>query len=389
MISLTDAISNVLNPISDLEFIYVPLVDAFDYCLAEDIYSPIPLPPFRQSAMDGYAVSGKCNSYKVVSEIKAGDSALAIKLSFGEAVRIYTGAIVPEASIAVIQQEIVERVENEIYVFGEILFGMNIREKGEEISKNKLALSKGTKLNSAAIGFLSALGINKVKVYKKPKIAIIVTGSELALPGDKLISGKIYESNGSTLNACLKSLGCEKTVFYLKDNCLSIKEKLKEAINENDLILITGGISVGEHDFVGNALKELKVQSVFYKVKQKPGKPLFYGTKGKKKIFALPGNPAAVLSCYYIYVLPAIRLMMGNPNPELKKIRAKITQDYYKKKEKSYLLKAKLINNEVEILPKQNSSMLSSFVNANSIVCLGEKEEVVKKGNSVDVYLLP
>lgn len=389
MISVKEAINKVVNTAGRLEEEELELMNALGSVLAQDVVSPIAMPPFDQSAMDGYALCGEADSYRVVREVKAGDTEVGDTLIQGEAVRIFTGAMLPEGATAVAKQEIIDREGDVITLQEEVRLGMSIRKKGEEIPLNGLAISKGTLLNPAAIGFLSGLGVQKVGVVKKPKIAIIVTGNELTKAGEELLPGRIYESNSSTLTSVLKYAGFDSTVVTVKDDYTSTEKSIEKAINENDLTIITGGISVGDYDFVGEALGAVGVKELFYKVKQKPGKPLFYGAKDNKRVFGLPGNPAAVLSCFYMYVLPAIKTMMGIKEPLLEQRKLKITHNFSKKGDRAHLLKARITNEGVEVHTGQSSAMLSSFVEANCLMYLSEEDGEVEAGADVEVYMLP
>ena len=389
MISIKEALARVKENTAKLDSVNVDLLNALGSVLSESIESPINMPPFDQSAMDGYALGGDAAVYTVVSEIQAGASVTGKPLSRGEAARIFTGAMIPEGTVSIAKQEIVKRQGDTITLMEEVREGMSIRRKGEELAINELAISKGTYLNPAAIGFLSGLGIQKVNVYRKPKIAVIVTGNELTKPGEKLLPGRIYESNSATLTSVLKHAGFDSSLVTVKDDFNSTKETIGNAIDQNDVVIITGGISVGDYDFVGKALAELQVEEVFYKVKQKPGKPLFYGKKGAKSIFALPGNPAAVLTCYYIYVRTAIRGLIGISTPMLEEREVSLLHDFTKKGDRAHLLKAYITPKGVKVHAGQSSAMLSSFVGANSLIYLSEEDREIKKGDKVLVYILP
>jgi molybdopterin molybdotransferase len=389
MISIKEALARVKENTAKLDSVNVDLLDALGSVLSESIQSPINMPPFDQSAMDGYALGGEALVYTVVTEIQAGASVNGKSLYQGEAARIFTGAMIPEGTVSIAKQEIVKRDGDTITLLENVRKGTSIRKKGEELAINEIAIAKGTYLNPAAIGFLSGLGIQTVNVYRKPKIAIIVTGNELTKPGEKLLPGRIYESNSATLTSVLKHAGFDSSLVTVKDDFNSTKETIRNAIDQNDVVIITGGISVGDYDFVGKALSELQVEEVFYKVKQKPGKPLFYGKKEAKSIFALPGNPAAVLTCYYMYVRTAIRSLIGISTPMLEEREVSLLHDFTKKGDRAHLLKADINKEGVQIHNGQSSAMLSSFVGANSLIYLSEEDREIKKGDKVLVYILP
>lgn len=382
------AVTNACKPLKQTEDI--PLQDALGYVLSEDIISPIHMPPFNQSAMDGYALNLQdSNEYILIDEVKAGDGHQP-ELKKGEAVRIFTGAPIPDSANAVIMQERVSKGEDRISIQGIVNENDNIRPFGEQVKKGELALKEGTKLSPAAVGYLFSLGITTVSVFKKPSIALITTGNELIKPGQKLEYGKIYESNSGMIQNALLSIGIKKIQKYkIEDDYIATVEAIKNAIELNDVVIITGGISVGDYDFVGKALQELQVEEVFYKVKQKPGKPLFFGKKGETLIFALPGNPAAALSCFYMYVYSALQIIQNNPSINLPKVKAKSKTNYIKKGDRAQFLKAIYHQGNVSILEGQSSSMLQSFAISNALIYLPSHHSEVLINEEVDVILLP
>lgn len=388
MIGVKDAIKKVITSSIRLKTVKVELIDALNHCLAEDVYSKMDMPPFSQSAMDGYAICGKGTTFKLVGEVKAGDTEI-FTLEEGQAFRIFTGAMIPNGTTAIAKQEIVDQDNGVISLQEDVKNGTSIRVKGEEILTGKIVMTIGTQITPAAIGLLSGLGVSKVNIIKRPVITLVVTGNELTQLGEELLLGKIYESNSYTLKSALLDAGFESKVVLVKDDYLETKQTIESAIDTSDLVIMTGGISVGDYDFVGKALNEIGVDQQFYKVKQKPGKPLFYGVKGNVKIFALPGNPAAALTCFYVYVLSAIKVMMGNANPTLESRKVKISHDYNKKGDRVHLLKAQVNDNEVTVHTGQSSAMLSSFVDANCLLYLGSEVSEVKSGTEVEVFMLP
>ena len=295
MISVAKAIEIVINNSSSMvDSKTVQLTDSLGYTLSENILSPIHMPPFRQSAMDGYALNiANSNSYRLIGEIKAGDNNNP-KLNAGEAVRIFTGAAVPDTANAVVMQEKASKQNNTLILKSPIKLNENIRPLGEQVHQGQIALNKGTKITAAGIAYLASLGITEVKVSTKPTIAIMVTGNELAEPGCNLKYGQIYESNAIMLKVALKKHGYDDvSIHKVDDDYQKTENLLNETISKHDVVLVSGGISVGDYDFVGKALNELDVEQLFYKVKQKPGKPLFFGRNKDTYVFALPGNPAS------------------------------------------------------------------------------------------------
>ncbi|PWH81989.1 molybdopterin molybdenumtransferase MoeA [Algibacter marinivivus] len=391
MISISEAISIVkLNGKPLLQPTIKKVEKAGGYQLFEDILSPINMPPFRQSAMDGYALNLHDSlSYELIGKVKAGDGHQP-ELKKGEAIRIFTGAPVPNSANAVMMQEKVIVNDNAITIEQQIPLQHNIRPLGEQVKTGDIALKKGTKLTPAAIGYLISLGITEVSVFRKPIIAIVTTGNELVEAGKDLTYGKIYESNSKMLLSALYNLKYyDVTLYKVEDDYNKTVETLNIAINDNDLVLITGGISVGDYDFVGKALKELQVEELFYKVKQKPGKPLFYGKKVDTQIFALPGNPAAALSCFYVYVYIALQQLMNRNITELPRVKAETINSFQKKGDRPQFLKGIYKDGQVEILDGQNSSMLQTFALSNTLVFAPEDVNTIETGDTIEVILLP
>lgn len=387
MIAVKEALFILNSNIPKLKVEQLSLLDAQNHTLAHDVISNINMPPFRQSAMDGYALNihdSLC--YKLIGEIKAGD-AHKIVLKPGETIKIFTGAAVPDSANAVMQIEKTDITNQTLVLKESIALHTNIRPIGEQIKANTIALSKGTKLNAAAIGYLAGLGITTVTVFKKPTVGILVTGNELVKPGSILEYGKIYESNSIMLHAALIDSGIKKTnIYQVNDDFLNTKNSIEKALYENDILLISGGISVGDYDFVKGALDELKVETLFYKVNQKPGKPLLVGKFLDKLVFALPGNPAASLTCYYIYVQPILKKIAGEIANEYQNFHKEIAHDFTVNNTRSQFLKASYLDNNVTVLSHQNSSMLNTFAVSNCILHLPEGNYELKKGSKVNIY---
>lgn len=391
MISVEKALQVIADnclPIRDTAF--KRLKDAIGYVIADDVYSPIDMPPFRQSAMDGYALHlEKSDVYEIIDEIKAGDEHQPI-LKKGEAVRIFTGAAVPETANAVMMQEKTTVKDNLLTLTDSVALEANIRPKGEQVKKGTIALQKGTKLTAAAIGYLTSLGITEANVYDKPSISIIATGNELIEAGEPLPYGKIYESNALMLASALSTIGYHNVaILKVPDNYERTLETISNVLQKNDFVLISGGISVGDYDFVGKALIESGVEQLFYKVKQKPGKPLFFGKRANTLVFALPGNPAAALSCFYVYVHNALKRVSGASNSYSMFIKIKMAHAYEKKNDRAQFLKAIIENNRITILEGQSSAMLHTFALANALVYIPQDKNAVTQNEEVDVLILP
>jgi molybdopterin molybdotransferase len=391
MISVETARALLLKAIKPNAVISIPVKKSTGFVLAANIKSPVFSPPFNQSAMDGYAFRFRDVSFglKVIGQSTAGRNFKG-KIGDKEAVRIFTGAAVPEGADTVVMQEKCLLNKDIIFIDQEGLKeASNIRLKGSSISKNEIAADKHSVVRPAAIGFLASLGIQKVNVFMKPSVSIIVTGDELRKPGTKLSAGQIFESNSYTLVALLKENGIKaEKILFAKDNLADVRAALQKALKVSTIVLFTGGISAGDYDFTAEAADLEKVKTVFYRIKQKPGKPLFFGSRERQLVFGLPGNPAAVVSCFYQYVYPAIRICMGDKKPFLKVLHLPVTNGYNKKQGLTHFLKAYTDFNNVTILEGQESYKMQSFNQANCLVELPEEVENVLEGEPVQVHLL-
>lgn len=359
------------------------------YVLSGDLIAPISLPNFRQSSMDGYGLSDtKSLTYKVVGEIKAGDY-YKKKINKGEAIRIFTGAHVPDSVKSVVIQEKVVFENNNIKLDELPKLYSNIREKGDQIKKGEIALKKGFLLNEASLGLISSLGIKKIKVYEKPKISILITGNELISTDKKLKPGKVYDSNSILLKNVLKMNGITKLNLYkVRDNKTNTFNSIKKAFTVSDLVIISGGISVGKYDYVKECLNDFGIKKLFYKVNQKPGKPLFFGRKDNKFVFALPGNPGSTLTCYHIYVKNFIYKLMGKKKyyPDKFSVYLKHPLKYNEKRE--VFLKGYYENNYVTSLNHQKSFKMIGFANANCLIHLEKGKKNLKQNSKVDIILI-
>jgi molybdopterin molybdotransferase len=389
MIAIDAAFSILSKTIFTLPQATISLENALRYVTAETILSPINMPPFRQSNMDGFALSLHQElTYEIVGEIKAGDSK-PIQLQPGQAVKIFTGAAVPDTAQAVIQIEKVSVNGNQLFLQESVLPETNIRPLGSQIKKNEIALEKGTILTPAAIGFLAGLGFTAVKVYQKPTVGIVITGNELVAAGQRLAYGQVYESNAIMLQtALLEAHYNQVQVYQVDDHFDNTKSILEKAIQTHDVVLVSGGISVGDYDFVGQALQSLEVETFFYKVNQKPGKPLMAGKFKDTLIFALPGNPAASLTCFYIYVKPTLEQLSGIKTNYQTTIQKPLAHDYLVNNSRSQFLKARLFDDAITILSHQDSSMLDSFALANALIYVPNGNYDLRQGDKVAVYLL-
>ena len=391
MISVARAWSLIKEHVMPLAAVKVNLKEAGGLVLAQDIIASKDIPSFPQSNMDGYAFCFNENNhtYTIIGEVAAGANQIAA-LEKGTAVRIFTGAPVPAGADTVLMQEKAKLEGTLLTVLEEKLKkGDHLRAIGSEIKKGERALVKGTILKPASIGFLAGMGINELMVYPTPKIGILVTGNELQTVGSDLKEGQVYESNSYTLMAALEALNSKEIkVKQVKDDLVQIANELNSLINESDIVLITGGVSVGDYDYTLKAFENCQVKNVFHKIKQKPGKPLLFGTKGNKIIFGLPGNPSSVLTCFYEYVLPAIEKLTYQP-VSIKAIQAPNANVFKKVQGLTHFAKAIYDGEKVSLLTGQESYKLASYAVANCLAILPEEAEEIEAGTILNIHLLP
>jgi molybdopterin molybdotransferase len=371
----------------------MPLPEAAGLVLAEDVYSPIDIPAYPQASMDGYALHfdgyRQYGNLDIAGVVAAGSDVQPV-LQPHQAMRIFTGAAVPEgADTIVIQEKSVVR-EGKLVIEDDLLErGLNVRPRGSEISTGQLALPKGSRLSPAAIGFLTGFGMTHVTVYPPPSVCIIVTGNELQDPGMPLRHGQVYESNSHTLRAVLDPLHIRNvTVDRSADSLETLVEVLNKAVAEHDMVMLNGGISVGDYDYVLKATELCGIEKIFHKIRQKPGKPIYFGTKGSKLIFGLPGNPASVLTCFYEYVTVALRKYY-HAEPGVRVIQAPLAQPFRKAAGLTHFLKGYYDGISVLPLDAQESYRLSSFARANCLVVIEEERTESAAGELVEVHVLP
>jgi molybdopterin molybdotransferase len=408
MISVIEAKKIIEENTVALQPVKLSLQQAAGKILAEDVYATTDIPAFPQSSMDGYAFlfsEWKLNKKLIVEgEIAAGNNEK-ISLAAGKAIRIFTGAPVPPGADTVIMQEKVQidsstgdssagssstGSEGELIIEDELIQqGANVRPKGSEIKAGEPALEKGSLLSPAAIGFLAGIGTLEVSIYTQPSISIIVTGNELQQPGKPLQFGQVYESNSFMLKAALQQLHItDVKIFWIDDELSHLTEKLTEVLQSSDMVLLTGGVSVGDYDFVLEAATACGIKKLFHKVKQRPGKPLYFGKKEKKIVFGLPGNPSSVLTCFYEYVIPALQLMTNRKNI-IEVVYAPLAREYKKMCGLTFFLKGYYDGNSALPLDAQESYRLSSYAKANCLVRLEEDVQKYDECDVVEIHLLP
>jgi len=390
-------IRDYLSPVVTKES--VPLRNSLGRVLAEDILSPCNVPNHDNSAMDGYAfnadniqTTGSTN-LKIIGTAFAG-KAFEGKVGNGECLRIMTGAVMPQGADTVVVQEWVT-VEGDTISFTEVpKRGMNMRYAGEDLKQGQVALTAGRLMRPADLGLIASLGFGEVKVYRKLRVAFFSTGDELASIGRALKAGQVYDSNRYTLYGMLTRLGVEVIdMGVVRDDLALLEQALVEASRSADVILTSGGVSVGEADFMKMLLEKLG-QVVFWKIAMKPGRPLAYGKVGNAHYFGLPGNPVSVMVTFYQFVREALLVLMGQPTPAAAPLLNAICTEDIKKFtgrtefQRGFLFVDSDGNWKVRPTGAQGSGILSSMSEANCFIVLDETVGNIGPGATVQVQVL-
>ncbi|GMQ27822.1 molybdopterin molybdotransferase MoeA [Algoriphagus confluentis] len=389
MISVSEAKSILQKLNLPNRAVSLPISLAIGHFLAQSLSSKIDVPSFDNSAMDGYAFAWEegIDRLEVMGEAAAGSSDLP-KIEKGQAVRIFTGAPLPAGADSVIMQEKVKRVGDFIQFKPEdATQGNHVRYRGTQCRQGEVVAEAGAKITPGLVSLLASVGVNEVLVSLAPKVAIIITGNEIQELGKPLEPGQIYNANGPALESWLKNLGIsEIQQIKVQDQKEAVVEALSQTLEEYDLVIFTGGISVGDYDFVKIAVEENGVRQLFYKLKQRPGKPLYAGEKEGKIVFALPGNPGSVLSCFLQYVKPVIQSWKRDPEAWNYFKNLPLSQDFEKKIPLTQFLKARIQNGKVQVLQGQESFNLIAFGLADGFVEILEESSYVEAGRLVRFY---
>lgn len=398
--SVDDARRIVLAQATTLGTEAVRLAESLGRVLARDLVAETALPPFDNSAMDGYALwstdtAGASREHPVklrlAGEVAAGqvmDRAVSRK----EAVKIMTGAPLPPGTNSVVMLEEARLREGMVEVFSEIVPGTHVRKAGEDIKAGEAALKAGTRMGLQHLGLLAGLGYAHVPVFRLPRVAVLATGSELIAIDEPLAPGKIRNCNSLLLVALLRRLGVEPTdLGVVVDERDLIRQQLEEAA-KSDIILISGGVSVGEHDLVKRCLRDLGMETLFWRVNMKPGKPLLFGRWRNSVVFGLPGNPISCVVCFLEFIAPFLQKVMGEQDPRNNRVHARLTQPIRKKEPRTQLFTAHLEENQgrlsVTPTPQQGSGMLNSLAQANAFIVVPEDIMQLEEGSLVEVIPL-
>lgn len=396
MISVDEALRIVLKKGKKLLPRKVRLENAAGLCLAESIKSDLNMPPFNRSAMDGYAVIAKDIKppvdLDVIENIRAGYNPKK-KVGRGQAAKIMTGSVVPKGADTVIKVEETKSLDNDrkVRILKETKKGANIARKGEDVRFGNTVLSKGTRIRAQEVGILAAVGANYVKVHSTPGIGIISTGDELVDITCKPKPWQIRNSNSYSLAAQARQIVTDVDILgKVNDNKSEIRKLIQKGLKK-DILILSGGVSMGEYDLVGGVLLDLGVKIFFEKVALRPGKPTVFGMKGDKLIFALPGNPVSTFVTFELFVKPCIKKMMGFTSYGHPILQAELEKDIkIKKKRREYrpaLLRQEDSGWKVSLVDWHGSGDLFSITKANCLLIIRESVEKLNAGDMVEVML--
>ena len=400
MISIQEAQNMVLAECAFLPAERLPLTQVLSRVLAEDIVAGNDLPPFANSAMDGYAVRAadvveadvdNPVTLKVVATLPAGT--VAVKpIGRGEAAKIMTGAQIPEGANAVVEVEVTEGAGNEVRILQSAKPGKNVRQAGEDVKSGDLVLAAGAVLGPAEIGLVASLGFPSVAVHRLPRVAIISTGSELVEVDQPLSPAKIRNSNSYALRAMCQQLGIEADLLGIVQDDYESTRRLVEEGLEYDVLLTSGGVSVGEFDFVKDVQDELGVERRLWGVNMKPGKPVAFGVRNGVLVFGLPGNPVSAMVSLELFVKPALRRLMGHRKASQPVYRATMAEDVAASDSRTYVVRVRAWREDekwhASSTGPQGSGMLRSMVGANGLVLVPGGPRGVRAGEEVDFLLL-
>ncbi|OQA21407.1 MAG: Molybdopterin molybdenumtransferase [Actinobacteria bacterium ADurb.Bin346] len=401
MLSVKEAREKVISSDVNIKTGKVPILESLHLILAENLVSENFVPAFDNSAVDGYAVNavdiiGADKNYPVKlklfkEDIPAGKVS-DFKLEPGICVQIMTGAPIPQGCDCVVMKEDALKEGKDVLVFKECRQGENIRCKGEDIKKGNIFLKKGLKIYPADIGLMSSTGISEVCVNLPPVVGILSTGDELINIEEKLSFGKVRDSNSYSLAAQVLESGAKfRRYGTVADDRASIKKKVLGSLQECEILLITGGVSVGDYDYVRETLDDIGAEFVFWRVSQKPGKPFAFLNYKNRFIFCLPGSPVSAMICFEIYVRPLIKKIMGDSDIFRRKIAAKALEDYEHNETGTDFIRVFLEKKEDGIYFRptgmQGSGILTSMSLADGIAIFPEGRARIEKDSEVDVIM--
>ncbi|MFQ5454787.1 MAG: gephyrin-like molybdotransferase Glp [Nitrospirota bacterium] len=400
MISVDNALQIILDNIRISGLEKIDIVHSLDRVLGEDIYSDTDYPLWDNSAMDGYAVrwedikdvsNNKSIELRLVGEISAGKISNR-EVKKRECIKIMTGAPMPPKADTVVKVEDTTYNNGFVNILTGYKYGENVRKKGENIKKGDLLISKRRMITSADIGVMASIGKGFVYVYQRPRVAILSTGNELVDLDERVSNGKIYNSNSYSLSAQVEEAGGIPVLLGIaRDTIKDLNEKISQGLS-SDIILISGGVSVGDYDFVKDALKEAEIDMKFWKIAMRPGKPLAFGVIKGIPTFGLPGNPVSSMVSFEQFVRPSLLKMSGHTTISAHVIQAVLQEDIHDRIGRRHLIRGIVEMKAGEYIVKttgdQGAANIMSMAISNGLILVPEEKKFIKKGEKVSVKLI-
>ncbi len=397
LIEHPEAVRLVLENTHRLPSEEVPLVEAQGLALAEDVRARFDSPPFDNSAVDGYAVRSADaeagRTFKVVDEAPAGRPA-AKSVGQGEAIKIFTGGVIPEGADAVVMVENTSGWGEEFELHKSASAGQNVRGSGEDVREGEVILEAGTEVGAPEIALAATQGYGALPVHRRPEVVVLSTGTELVEPGEReLEPGEIYDSNSFAVIAQAREIGARaRRITAASDDAGVLRDAVREALETADVVVTSGGVSVGEKDLVKGTMLDLGVEQVFWGVKFKPGKPLFFGVREGASVFGLPGNPVSAMVCFELFVRPALVKMMGRQDSGRPRINVYFEEDVRNSFGRMHAMRVSLEKTQRGWLARsvgaQGSGLVSSLTKADALALIGPESEGVKAGDLVEAIVL-
>ncbi|MFH1995797.1 MAG: gephyrin-like molybdotransferase Glp [Candidatus Omnitrophota bacterium] len=395
MISFEKAYSTVISTVRKLGPTELLLSEAAGCVLAEDVRSPLDMPPFDKSAMDGYALRANDAArapvfLRCVGTVKAGNFSRRV-LRKGECFKIMTGSPVPKGADCVVMVENTETTPGGVCFKKSAKKRENICLKGEDIRTGAVVLRKGSVVRPSEVAIAASLGRKSLKVYRRPTVAVLNTGDEITEPGGRLSYGKIYNSNGPMLVSLLSSIDATTTYLGIaKDSKRGLTRAVKKGLT-HDIFLISGGVSMGDYDLVPSVLAACGAKEVFHKISMKPGKPVFFGMRKNSYVFGVPGNPVSTFLAFEVFIKPAYDAMMRK-KPFLRTVRGVLKDDFKQKPGRKHFVPVAAVctKDRVEVIPVKGyhgSADIASLSRANAFMIIDGSLSFVKKNTPVDVIM--